>query len=49
MAFNTIDSIVLKTVDGKTLQVERDFKYRGSWINSSEKDIKEKKVLAARV
>ena len=46
MAFNTPESIVLKTADGQTLQVEKDFKYLGSWINSSEKDIKVRKALA---
>ena len=34
MAFNKPESIVLKTADGQTLQVEKDFKYLGSWINS---------------
>ena len=46
MAFNIHESIVLKTADGQTLQVEKDFKYLGSWINSSEKDIKVRKALA---
>ena len=46
MAFNTLDSIVLKTADGQTLQVEKYFKYLGSWINSSGKDIKVRKALA---
>ena len=46
MAFNTHELIVLKTADGQTLQDEKDFKYIGSWINSSEKDIKVRKNLA---
>ena len=46
MAFNTSESIVLKTADGQILQVKKDFKYLGYWINSSEKDIKVRKVLA---
>ena len=46
MAFNTPESIVLKTDDGQTLQVEKDFKYLGCWINSSEKDTKVRKALA---
>ena len=46
MAFNTPDSIVLKIADGQTLQVEKDFKYLGSWINSSENDIKVRMDLA---
>ena len=35
LAFNTLYPIVIKTADGQTLQVEKDFKYLGSWINSS--------------
>ena len=46
MAFNTPESIVLKTADVQTLQVEKDFKYLGSWINSSENYIKVRKALA---
>ena len=46
MAFNTLDPIILKTADGHILDVEKDFKYLGSWINSSEKDIKVRKALA---
>ena len=46
MAFNTPESIVLKTADGQTLLIEKDFKYLGFWINSSEKDIKVRKALA---
>ena len=45
MAFNTLDPIVLKTADGHTLQVEKDLKVIGDWINSSEKDIKMRKAL----
>ena len=39
MAFNTLYPIILKTADGQILDVEKDFKYLGSMINSSEKDI----------
>ena len=46
MAVNTFDPIVLKTAMGQMLQVEEDLKYLGSWINSSEKDIKVRKALA---
>ena len=46
MAFNTPESIVLKLADGQILQVEKDFIYLGSWINSSEKDIKVRNALA---
>ena len=49
MAFNTLDPIILKTADGQILDVEKDFKYLGSWINSSEKDIKVRKALAWNV
>ena len=45
MAFNTLDPIILKTADGQILDVEKYFKYLGSWINSSEKDIKVRKDL----
>ena len=45
MAFNTPESIVLKTADGQTLQVEKDFKYLDYWINSSEKDITVRKAI----
>ena len=46
MAFIIIDSIVLKTADFQTLQVEKDFKYLGSWINQLENNIKVRKFLA---
>ena len=46
MDFNTPESIVLKTADGQTLQVKKDLKYLGSWINSSEKDNKVINALA---
>ena len=46
MAFNTPESIVLKTADGQILQVEKDIKCLGSWINSSENDIKVRKALS---
>ena len=46
MTFNTPESIVLKTADGKTLQDEKEFKYLGSLINLSEKDIKVRKAIA---
>ena len=46
MAFDTLDPIILKTADGQILDVEKDFKYLGSWINSSEKYINVRKALA---
>ena len=46
MAFNTLDPQILKTAAGQTLQVEKYFKYLGSWIISSENDIKVRKTLA---
>ena len=40
MACNTVDPVVLKTADGQTLLVYKDFKYFGSWIKSSKKTLK---------
>ena len=40
MAFNTLDPIILKTADGQILDVEKDFKYLGWWINSSKNILK---------
>ena len=46
LTFNIPELIVLKTSDGQTLQVEKYIKFLGSWINSSEKEIKVIKALA---
>ena len=40
MTFNTLDPIILKIADGQILDVEKDFKYIGWWINSSKKILK---------
>ena len=47
MTFN-IDQVELKTLDGSTLAVTEDFKYLGSYIGSTEKDITVRKALAWR-
>ena len=39
-------SLRLKTRDGSTLKVVNDFKYLGSWVDMSKKDIKVRKALA---
>lgn len=45
MALNTPDNKVT-TLDGTTLEVVEDFKYLGSWVANTEKDIKTRKALA---
>ena len=45
IAYNISDPPV-HTRDGTTLRFESDFKYLGSWINSSEKDLKIRKGQA---
>jgi hypothetical protein len=47
MAFN-IDKVKLKTLDGSLLTQTSDFKYLGSYIGSTEKDINVRKALAWR-
>ena len=44
-AYNT-GEINLNTTDGTNLEVEDDFKYLSSWVNSTEQDIKTRKTLA---
>ena len=36
----------LKTIGGKAIKIVENFKYLGSWMISSEQDIKVKKALA---
>ena len=48
MIYNTAGHPPLRTRDGSTLKVKEDFKYLGSWVNSSEKDIKVRKAIAWR-
>jgi hypothetical protein len=45
MAFS-IDLVELKTLDGSALTLTSDFKYLGSYIGSTEKNINVRKALA---
>ena len=45
MTFNT-DQAVLKTLDGSSLALTKNFKYLGSYIGSTKKDITVMKSLA---
>ena len=45
MPFNTNNSPGLFTKEGKQLEAVGDFKYLGSWINCSEKEIRTWKAL----
>ena len=47
MVFN-IDQVEVKTLDRSVLALTEDFKYLGSYIGSTEKDIKVRKALACR-
>ena len=47
MAYN-IDQVEVKTLDGSALALAEDFKYLGSYIGSTEKDIQVRKALAWR-
>ena len=38
----------LRTVDGTVLREVNDFKYLGSWVNSTDRDVKVRKALAWR-
>ena len=46
MAYNHDEEIKIMTRDGSQLEVVQDFKYLGSWIDSTEKDIKIRKAEA---
>ena len=46
LAYNTENPPPLRTRDGTELEYKRDFKYLGSWVDSSEKDIAVRKALA---
>ena len=47
MCFNTCtNDPAIATLDGKILETKNDFKYLGSWISSTEHDIKIRRVLA---
>ena len=40
------NNTTLKTTDGDTLETKNDFKYLGSWISSTEQDMKIRRALA---
>ena len=46
IAYNVEDLTPLKTLDGTVLEWKDDFKYLGSWVDSSAKDIAVRKALA---
>lgn len=46
MTYNIKDSLHLKVASGAELKNVEDFKYLGSWVDSTEKDIKIRKALA---
>ena len=46
LAYNIENPPPLRTRDGTELEYKRDFKYLGSWVDSSEKDIAVRKALA---
>ena len=48
LAYNIEDQQPLQTLDGTTLEKKDDFKYLGSWTDSSEKDINVRKAQAWR-
>ena len=48
MAYNHSDNVRIMTTDGTQLEVVEDFKYLGSWIDNSEKDLKARKAEAWR-
>ena len=45
MSYN-IDDTTIATLDGTVLEVKKDFTYLGSWIASTEQDIKIRRALA---
>ena len=48
MAFNQDEEVKIVTQDGSQLEVVQDFKYLGSWVESTEADIKIRKAEAWR-
>ena len=46
MVFNRHDNVSIKSSTGTILEVVKDFKYLGSWTQSSLQDIKTRKALA---
>ena len=46
LALNQQNMPILTTTDGRNLECVSDYKYLGSWIGSTEKDVKIRKALA---
>ena len=46
LAYNVDDLSPLKTLDGTELEWKKDFKYLGSWVDNSAKDVAVRKALA---
>lgn len=46
LAYNIEDTVIIRTDNGEELGKQDDFKYLGSWVDSSEKDIKIRKAQA---
>ena len=46
LALNQQNIPILTTTDGRNLECVSDYKYLGSWIGSTEKDVKIRKALA---
>jgi exonuclease III len=46
LKYNIDDNTPLRTSDGTVLECKDDFKYLGSWVDSTEKDIAVRKALA---
>ena len=46
LALNQQNMPTLTTTDGRNLECVSDYKYLGSWIYSTEKDVKIRKALA---
>ena len=46
LAYNVDDLSPLKTLDGTELEWKDDFKYLGSWVDNSAKDVSVRKALA---
>ena len=46
LAYNVEDLVPMKTLDGTELEWKEDFKYLGSWVDSSAKDMSVRKALA---
>ena len=49
MVYNQPTCVEMHTVDGSCLEEVKDFKYLGSWVHSTEQDIKVRKATAWKV